>query len=54
MKVFELRNGISIQSYSNGSYAWMSTKGWRNIPKELAVALIHSNTKEKNDQAKEK
>jgi len=45
-QIYELKNGITVRSYANGSYSWMSpTKGWRNIPSELAQALIEGNRK---------
>lgn len=36
------RNGLKIQHYGNGSYAYWNakTRAWNNIPKELAKALI--------------
>jgi len=36
------RGELTIQKYSNGSYAFFSaeSKGWKNINKELAEAII--------------
>jgi hypothetical protein len=39
--IYNLNNSITIKAYSNGSYAYLTSKGiYLNMPKELAEVLI--------------
>ena len=38
--IYKLKDDLEIQHYSNGSYAWKSATGWKNMNKELALKLI--------------